>query len=98
VNIELRSSISTVAGASDRCLVSLNEVVPGALVRVKRLLAEPTIGQRLREMGIREDQVLRLLHRNGNLVCQVNQTRMGLSGKIAERIWVEPLDQTVQLG
>jgi ferrous iron transport protein A len=69
----------------------LSEVRAGTSVRIKELLASPEVCQRLRELGLCEDQRVKLVLQDNHVVCQVCGVRLGLSGKLAERIWVEPL-------
>ena len=69
----------------------LNDVQPGTMVRVKRLLASTDTAVRLREMGFCEQQRIRMLARNSQVICQVCNTRLGLSEKLAQTILVEPL-------
>ena len=61
------------------------------MVRVKRLLASADTAVRLREMGFCEQQRIRMLARNSQVICQVSNTRLGLSEKLAQTILVEPL-------
>jgi len=71
------------------CPLSL--VRAGMMVRIKELSAPPDVTQRLREIGFGEEQVIRLLIRQSNLVCQVCNARLALSSKLAQMILVEPL-------
>lgn len=74
-------------------LKPLSDIPPGSLVRVKRLTAPPEVAQHLREIGFCEGQSIRLLHQNGTTICQVSNGRMGLCGRAAKSIWVEPLSR-----
>jgi len=74
----------------------LSRVRAGTLVRIKELLASPEICQRLRELGFCEQQQIKLLLQNNNVVCQVCNVRLGLSAKLADSIWVEPLEPRPQ--
>jgi Fe2+ transport system protein FeoA len=60
-------------------------------VRIKELSAPPHVIQRLREIGLGEEQVIRLLIRQSNLICQVCNARLALSSQLAQMIIVEPL-------
>ena len=60
-------------------------------MRIKQLLAAPEQCQRLREMGLCEEQQIRLLLQSRSVVCQVCNVRLGLSAELADSIWVEPL-------
>lgn len=69
----------------------LSKVRAGTAVRIKQLLASPETCQRLREMGLCEEQRIRLLLQNHNVVCQVCNVRLGISSELADSIVVEPL-------
>lgn len=69
----------------------LSKVRAGTSVRIKQLLASPDLCQRLRELGLCEEQRIKLLLRDRSVVCQVCNVRLGLSGRLADSIWVEPL-------
>ena len=60
-------------------------------MRIKQLLASPDLCQRLRELGFCEEQRIKLLLRDRSVVCQVCNVRLGLSGRLADSIWVEPI-------
>src|SRR4051794_6948667 len=72
-------------------LCQLSEVQAGDSVLIKQLSAPPEISKRLRELGFCEEQRLKLLSRNPNLICQVCNARLGLSSKLADLIWVEKI-------
>jgi len=72
-------------------LCPLSEVRAGTSVRIKQLSASPEMSKRLRELGFCEEQRLKLLSRNPNLICQVCNARLGLSSQLAGLIWVEPI-------
>jgi uncharacterized membrane protein (DUF2068 family)/Fe2+ transport system protein FeoA len=69
----------------------LNRVQAGVAVRIKKLCASPETQIRLRELGLGEEQILRLLTTQTNYICLVCNTRLALSRKLAELILVEPL-------
>ena len=69
----------------------LSEVKAGDSVRIKQLSASPEVSSRLREMGFCEEQRVKLLSRNPNLICQVCNARLGLSSQLADLIWVEKI-------
>jgi Fe2+ transport system protein FeoA len=69
----------------------LSRVRAGMAVRIKELSAPPAITQRLREIGFGEQQVIRLLIRQTNLICLVCNARLALSSHLAQMIIVEPL-------
>ena len=69
----------------------LNQVRSGARVVIRKLGSSPEVSRRLRELGICEDQVIRLLNRSTNIVCLVCNARLALNARLAETILVEPL-------
>jgi len=69
----------------------LSRVRAGMVARVRELSAPPAVTQRLREIGFGEQQEIRLLVRQSNLICQVRNARMALSSHLAQMILVEPL-------
>ena len=70
----------------------LNRVKAGVAVRIKKLCASPETQIRLRELGLCEEQIIWLLTTRTNFICQVCNTRLALSHKLAELILVEPLE------
>jgi Fe2+ transport system protein FeoA len=78
-------------GASSSNGCPLSEVRVGAAVRVRQLRTDPGISQRLREMGLGENQMLRLVSKSASLICQVCNARLALSEQIAALIFVEPI-------
>lgn len=73
-----------------RALSPLNSVRAGCVVIVKQLTAAPEINQRLREMGFGEEQRVKVITLQNNVLCQVCNARLGLSAKLAESILVAP--------
>jgi Fe2+ transport system protein FeoA len=69
----------------------LSHVRAGMAVRIRELWAPPDVTQRLREIGFCEQQVIRLLVRQSNLICLVCNARLALSSQLAKMIIVEPL-------
>lgn len=61
------------------------------MVCVKQLTAQPDVIDRLREMGLGEQQRIRLISRHPSLICQVCNARVALSQDLAKAIMVEPL-------
>ena len=62
------------------------------MVIIRQLTAAPEVNQRLREMGFVEEQRVKVITLQNNLLCQVCNARLGLSAKLAELILVEPAD------
>ena len=76
----------------NRCDVCpLSRIQAGVAVRVKRLCAAPEVQNRLREMGLGEDQIIRLVTSRNNLICQVCNARLAISSQLAQLILVEPI-------
>ena len=75
-----------------RCeLCPLTRVKAGVAVRIKRLCAAPELQNRLRELGLGEEQVIKLLTSQTNFICQVCDARLAISQQLASLILVEPL-------
>ena len=72
-------------------LCPLSQVHAGVAVRIKQLSTSPEVTHRLREMGFCEEQKIKLLSRQTNLICQVCNARLGISARLADKILVEPL-------
>jgi Fe2+ transport system protein FeoA len=69
----------------------LSRVKAGMAVRIKTLTAPPEVTKRLREIGFGEEQVIKLLIHQTNLICQVCNARLAVSAQLAQLIMVEPL-------
>ena len=69
----------------------LSQVKVGVVVRIKKLRVSHDIQVRLRELGFCEDQIIRLLAKQSNCICQVFNARLAISHKLAGFILVEPL-------
>jgi Fe2+ transport system protein FeoA len=69
----------------------LSCVRAGMQVRIKQLSAPDDVNKRLREIGFVEQQVIKLLISQTNLICQVCNTRLALSAELARLIIVEPV-------
>jgi Fe2+ transport system protein FeoA len=79
-----------------RCeLCPLSRVKAGVAVRIKQLCASPELQNRLRELGLCEDQIIKLLTSQTNFICQVCNARLAISAQLAQLILVEPLRSTV---
>ena len=72
----------------------LSTVEAGTTVCIKQLAVQPDVMNRLREMGLGEEQRVRLVSRHPSLICQVCNARVALSQKLAEAILVEPVRKT----
>jgi Fe2+ transport system protein FeoA len=81
-----------------RCqLCPLNRVKTGVAVRIRQLCAAPEVQDRLREIGLGEDQIVKLITGRTNFICQVCHARLALSEQLAGLILVEPVRQEVPL-
>jgi Fe2+ transport system protein FeoA len=72
-------------------LCPLNHVADGTVVCVRELAATPEVRDRLRELGLGEEQRVRLVSRQNSVICQVCNARVALSDELAGTILVEPL-------
>ena len=69
--------------------VSLHEVPVGGFARVRSLPQNHALSTRLRELGVYENSLLRLLGDSfGSVVFEVNQSRFGLSKHAAQAVLV----------
>jgi Fe2+ transport system protein FeoA len=69
----------------------LTSVAAGTVVCIKQLVAQPDVVDRLRELGLGEQQRVRLVSRHPSLICQVCNARVALSEQLAHTILVKPL-------
>lgn len=60
-------------------------------VRIRQHLGSVETVQRLREIGFCEDQVIKLLTCQANVICQVCNARLAVAMQLADSIMVEPL-------
>ena len=78
-------------------LCPLSRVVAGSAVRIKQLSTPPEVTHRLRELGMGEEQPIRLLSRQANFICLVCNARLGISSHLADHILVELLPAQASL-
>ena len=76
----------------ERC--PLSRVQAGVAVRIVQLCAAPEVQHRLREIGLGEAQIVRLITSQANFICHVCNARLAISAQLAELILVEPLPAT----
>jgi ferrous iron transport protein A len=69
----------------------LSRVREGTVARIKSLAASAEVMDRLREMGFCEEQQVKLVSREGNIICQICNARLGISEELAGAILVQPL-------
>jgi Fe2+ transport system protein FeoA len=74
-----------------RGLSPLHQVAVGREVRIRELSATPEVTCRLREIGLCEGQIVRLISRHSNIICQVCNARLALNSQLAGMILVEAL-------
>ena len=67
----------------------LTRVKAGSVVCIKQLAASPELRMRLREMGLGEEQKIRLVSSQSTIICQVCNARLGISKQLANTILVE---------
>lgn len=72
-------------------LCPLTCVRAGVAVRIRQLRAAPELQARLREIGLIEDQIVRLVASHSSFICQVCNARLALSQQLAQLIMVEPV-------
>ena len=71
----------------------LTEVPVGQRVRIAQLNSHPDTCNRLRELGFCENTIIRCLNNgNGNIVCEVCNTRIGLNKLVASSIFVSSFE------
>jgi Fe2+ transport system protein FeoA len=70
-------------------LCPLSCVKTGDVVCIRELDASPEVQARLREMGLGEQQRVKLVSHKSSIICQVCNARVGISEKLAEAILVE---------
>jgi Fe2+ transport system protein FeoA len=74
----------------------LSRVQAGAVVCIKRLATAPDVTDRLRELGLGEEQRIKLLSRQSNYICQVCNARLAISGRLADSIMVQAVQGCLQ--
>jgi Fe2+ transport system protein FeoA len=74
----------------------LSRVQAGTVVCIKRLTTAPELTDRLRELGLCEDQRIKLLARQHTFICQVCNARLAISGRLADSIMVEAATASLQ--
>ena len=96
VNMNRPNAFESALRNESRCeLCPLSRVKAGVAVRIKQLCASPELQNRLRELGLGEDQIIRLVTSQTNFICQVCNARLAISAQLAQLILVEPLRATV---
>src|SRR3954467_8941419 len=75
----------------------LSTVRAGTSVKIKQLSAPPEVKHRLREMGFCEEQKVRLLAQQANIICQVCNVRLGISTQLAKKFWSSRFSRTLKI-
>jgi Fe2+ transport system protein FeoA len=70
-------------------LSPLHQIKAGKTVRIRELCATPETSCRLREIGLHEGQIIRLIASHTNIICQVCNARVALNAALAGMILVE---------
>jgi Fe2+ transport system protein FeoA len=87
----MTGNASSLQNETELCaLCPLSRVKAGVDVRVKKLCASPEMTARLREIGFCEDQIIRLVMNQANVICQICNARLAISAQLAQMIFVEP--------
>ena len=76
----------------------LSRVQAGVTVRIRQLCAAPETQHRLREIGLGEDQIIRLITSQANFICQVCNSRLAISEQLAKLILVEQIQPALAFG
>jgi Fe2+ transport system protein FeoA len=69
----------------------LSRVQAGTTVCIKHLSTAPEVRDRLRELGLCEDQQVKVVACESTFICQVCNARFGISEKLADSILVEAI-------
>ena len=92
-------SLQTIYVLEGQCAGSavcpLSRVKAGTTVCIKQLATAPEICHRLRELGLGEEQTIKLLASESNYICQVCNARLGISKRLAESILLEAMPAAV---
>jgi Fe2+ transport system protein FeoA len=73
----------------------LNQIRAGTSVRIKELRASNDLVTRLREIGFCEEQTIKPIISQTNIICQVCNARLAISAQLAQMILVEPVPQNI---
>jgi len=94
----LQSTVQSEGPCAAPDICPLSRIQAGSVVCVKRLTTPPEMTGRLRELGFREDQQIKVLARSSNFICQVCNSRLGLSPELADTILVQKVPGLVPVG
>ena len=76
----------------NRAISTLHDIDVGLPVRVVELRCDPSVCQRLREMGFCEFTEVCKVTQSEALICRICNGRVALSRRLAKHIVVEPLN------
>lgn len=72
---------------TDTATLPLSEAPIGKKVRIRRLSTGPDLSRRLRELGLGEHALIScVLKGHGNIICAVQNTRIGIDRRLASKI------------
>jgi Fe2+ transport system protein FeoA len=75
-------------------ILTLSEVPVGTRVRIRTLTAQADVSRRLRELGLCERAVVSCVMKgHGNIICAIQNTRIGLDHRLAGMIIVNSFDR-----
>lgn len=96
-NLGIFQKLIPMKSAEFQNLISLHDVEPRERVRVQRLSGQPALCRRLREMGFCEQAEVEILNKGGAMLCQVCNSKVCLSRKLAELIMVKKSSENLAL-
>ncbi len=71
---------------------NLSEIPNGELFLIRGIRSHPETQQRLRELGFNEHAIVRTIVKNSSrLICEVQNTRIGIHRRVAKDILVAPM-------
>ena len=89
MNTYFDSWVTEERGRTKAPLAPLHSIKVGRSVRIRELCGSPEVSCRLREIGLHEGQIIRLIASHSNIICQVCQARLALNAALASLIMVE---------
>ena len=79
-------------GCREPLICPLSQLRAGSVVRIKHLATSADVSRRLREIGFLEEQIIKLLVCQANVICLVCNARLAIGVELAQMILVEPLN------
>jgi len=71
----------------------LSDIALGHRAQIERVVGDEGTSHRLREMGFRESAVIEKVAESGAIICKVVDTRVAISKKLADSIFVNDLGE-----